>query len=60
MNKQYVRWGGWRVKHQGTASEDGRFVGFGWLCAATRDDDSDQRVQVFHESGKGYTYKVLP
>jgi len=60
MHRPYVQWGAWRVTHQGEATESGRFVAFGRLCTAARCDDSDPKVEIFHEQGKGYTYRLLP
>lgn len=59
MSTPYLRWDGYRVKHQGEASQ-GRFVAFGWLCAKDRNQDSDRKVRIFFEPGKGYTYQVMP
>ena len=60
MAMNYVRWGGFRVRHQGADTGKGRIVDVGWLCGAVDNDTTDRRVQIYHVHGLGYTYKVLP
>lgn len=57
MSKSYVRWDGFRVAHQGENQGEGRYVSLGWLCSKTESSDTDPQVQIFHEPGKGYTFK---
>ena len=60
MSKTHLNWGGFLVRHQGLASASARFVGEGYLTQKHLRQDTDPRVQIFHEKGKGYAYRPLP
>jgi len=56
---EYVRWGGFRVKHQGQYAGEGRYVDWGWLCGKNSNTEQDVRVMIYHVPQVGYVYKEL-